>query len=75
MDNDLTDEGAFFFFNWLKKHRMRDVKHSLQIVSCDFQFNKIMWKTLKEVESQLGINKKFHADRKKLEIETEMKIM
>lgn len=51
IDNDLTDEGALFFYHWLKRHRMRDVAHSMQIIQCDFQLNKIMWKTLKDVES------------------------
>ena len=36
IDNDLTDDSAFFFYNWLKKHRMRDVRHSMNIVQCDF---------------------------------------
>ena len=73
--NELTDEGAFFLYNWLKKQRMRDVEHNLNIVTFDLSLNKILRKHYKDVEVQLAVNQKFQTERKNLEIATEVKIM
>lgn len=47
-ENEITDDGAFFFYNWLKKLRQRG---KMSMVSCDLNKNKVMHKALNEVES------------------------
>lgn len=47
-ENEITDDGAFFFYNWLKKLRQRG---KMSMVSCDLAKNKVMHKALNEVES------------------------
>ena len=51
VENDLSDDGAFFLYNWLKQIRLRDVPHNLNLVQCDLSLNKIMHKTVREVET------------------------
>lgn len=59
VDSQITNEGAFFVQNWLKKQRMRDVAHNLNMVTCDLTLNKVMFKQLREIETQLAVNRKF----------------
>ena len=67
VENDLTDESGFFLYQWLKRLRMQDVGWSMNVIVCDISLNKVLYKTLKEVEGELAVNYKFMLDRKKVE--------
>ena len=55
-ENQLSDSAAIYLVNFLKNIRMQDVEHSMNIIEVDLTCNKILFKTIKEVEIQLGIN-------------------
>ena len=55
-ENQLTDSAAIYLCNFLKNIRMQDVEHSMNLVEVDLSLNKILHKTLKDVETQLSIN-------------------
>ena len=70
----MTDEIPFFITNWLKNLRSKDVPHSMNMVTCDISLNKCMPKSIKEVENQLQVNRRFFQERKNLETQAEIKI-
>jgi len=74
VDNNLTDASASFLWHWLKRQRMRDVDYSMNLVVCDLSLNKIMLKNMKEVESQLNINRRFKLEAKNRSIQLEVKM-
>ena len=47
----------------------------MNLVDVDLSLNKILFKTLKEVEVQLGINKKFEKEKKRIKKDMELKEM
>ena len=55
-ENQLSDSAAIDLVNFLKNIRMQDVEHSMNILDVDLTLNKILFKTVKDVETQLGIN-------------------
>ena len=55
-ENQLSDTAATYLVNFLKNIRMQDVEHSMNILEVDLTLNKILFKTVKEVEVQLAIN-------------------
>ena len=62
-------------YSWLKRLRMKDVSHNLNIIWCDLSLNKVMHKALNDVESQLAINRKYQQDVKNIAIAREKKQM
>lgn len=75
VDNDITDDGAFSLYSWLKKQRTRDVPHSFEIVAFDLSRNKIQHKNLKEIEAQLAINHRFQTEKKNIQIARDVAVM
>lgn len=65
-ENQLTDSAAIYLVSFLKNIRMQDVEHSMNIVAVDLSLNKILFKTLKDVETQLHINQKFAREKKRI---------
>ena len=51
VQNQITDEGANIVCNWLQRQRMRKVANQMNIVTCDLSMNKVLHKSLKEVEA------------------------
>lgn len=54
---------------------MQDVEHSMNILEVDLAMNKILFKTLKEVEVQLHINQKFAKEKKRIKKDMELREM
>lgn len=75
VDNEITQEGADFLFNWLKNIRMRDVGHNLNITNCDLSLNKVLHRQLEKIEAELLINRKFVQDVRNIEIKREKRKM
>lgn len=75
IENQITQDGAEFVYNWLKKHRMKDVPHNLNMINCDLSLNKVMHNALVEVENELAINRKFQQDVRNIAIERERRKM
>mmetsp|Transcript_8870 Transcript_8870/g.12141 ORF Transcript_8870/g.12141 Transcript_8870/m.12141 type:complete len:207 (+) Transcript_8870:1095-1715(+) len=71
--NDLTNDAAQFVSAWLKQMRMSDVDHSMNIIVCDLTQNKIMYRYLKDVESDLNVNRRYKQDAKNRKIQSELK--
>ena len=59
IENDITDDGGFYLYEWLKRFRTMNVSHNLNLVKFDLSYNKVMYKGLEDIESQLIINRKF----------------
>ena len=59
IENAVTDDGGFYLYEWLKRFRSLNVSHNLNIVQFNLSYNKVMYKVLEDIESQLIINRKF----------------
>ena len=72
VSNNLTDEAAQFVSMWLKQMRMSDVDHSMNLVVCDMNQNKVIHRYLKDMENDLNVNRRYKQDAKNRKIQAEL---
>lgn len=52
--------------------RMSDVDHSMNLVVCDMNQNKVMHRYLKDMENDLNVNRRYKQDAKNRKIQAEL---